>query len=118
MKFFTEQDVIHAMEAMIGQEIFYGETLEKTLEMRKNFIQNYLKFLKPKFDFEWYSVDIILPETHNQHGSYYGSGYLLTYDKLGNWDINQYWRSSSEWGEGAWEIDNELVTHWSFLIKP
>lgn len=72
---------------------------------------------------DWISVVDKLPGCWSQHGSTFASGYVLTFDSYGEYNISQYLKrgehTSSGWvklSEG-WEGD-EQVTHWCELTPP
>jgi hypothetical protein len=79
---------------------------------------------------EWISVKDRLPDCWSQHGSSYGSGYLLTCDSCGEIEIGQYWKHGKHTSKG-FELEKECwegyskhdveggiyVTHWMPLPK-
>jgi hypothetical protein len=70
----------------------------------------------------WISVKYKLPDCWSQHNKSFNSGYLLTYDAHGNFEINQYWKHYKDTANGlvleseGWE--SEGVTHWQELKPP
>jgi len=68
-KLFTLEDMRDAMESMVGQELFYGETIDETKNMRFKYITSYLKVLQMKpTEIE---VEIITVPTLSNSGNVY-----------------------------------------------
>lgn len=72
----------------------------------------------------WINVNKKMPECWSQHGKSFATGYLLTYDKYGEYQINQYWQHGEHTSKGwiksseGWEESDGEVTHWCELTPP
>jgi hypothetical protein len=72
----------------------------------------------------WISVNDKLPICWSQHGDSFASGYLLTCDKYGEYEINQYWKHGKHTGKGwiqnneGWEEMDGEITHWCKIESP
>lgn len=71
----------------------------------------------------WISVEDDLPDCWSQHGKSFASGYVLTYDETGEYEIGQYWKhgehTSRGWIQKSEGWENEFkVTHWARLNTP
>ena len=73
----------------------------------------------------WISIEKSgLPECWSQHGKSFASGYVLTYNKFGEFEINQYWQHGTHTGMGwikereGWEENDGNITHYVELVGP
>lgn len=79
---------------------------------------------KLKAEREWISVKDNLPECWSQHGKSFATGCLLTFNKYGEYEINQYWEHGEHTSKGwiksgeSWDESNGDVTHWMSLPEP
>jgi len=66
---------------------------------------------------KWNNVKDKLPMCWSQHGSTLSSGYVLTRDGAGDYEINEYIKKGSNeyWLEGC---DEFPVTHWVEIEGP
>lgn len=64
---------------------------------------------------KWVNVEDRLPDCPNQHGVVYGSGVLLTCNKWGEYEVNEYWETPK--GSGWGNLDG-WITHWCEITPP
>ena len=72
---------------------------------------------------KWINVNDEMPECWSQHGDSFGSGYVLTWDGSGEFEVDQYWKHGKHTSKGwiqdkeGWDTQNE-VTHWMLIEAP
>lgn len=93
-----------------------------TIEDAEFYSKVMAQFIRIQESDQWISVEDGLPECHSQHGDCFASGCVLTYDKYGEMEVNQYIKVGKHKGSG-WNQTSEYwesldVTHWMPLPDP